>query len=258
MSGMALPTMKARLRAGETLVGTFVNLGSPLAVEACGVAGFDWVLIDLEHGGGHEAALVGQLHAAAVTGTHALVRVERADRSRAGRPLDLGAEGIMFPRIDTVDQARAAVACLRYGPEGDRGVATYNRACRFGTYPAAISEAAHRTLGIVQIESPAAVHEAEAIAALDGVDALFVGPGDLSQAMGRFGAFGDPEFRAALEHVVAAAEGAGKAAGILVSRPDQVAGALADGFRMIGVGSDSTLLVQAAQLAVDAGRDSRA
>jgi 2-keto-3-deoxy-L-rhamnonate aldolase RhmA len=247
--------MRQRLRDGETLIGTFLNLGSPLAAEACCVAGLDWVLVDLEHGGGHEAALLGQLQAAAVHGTHAIVRVEQALRPRAGRALDLGAEGVMFPRIDSADEARAAIRHLRY--DGDRGVATYNRACRFGTDPGAIADADARVLGVVQVESPAAVAAAEEIAALDGVDVLFVGPGDLSHAMGCFGRLDDPGFRAALARVVSAAEGAGKAAGILVSRADQVAGALEDGFRMVGVGSDSTLLVQAAQAAVAAAAAAR-
>lgn len=248
MTGVRV-TMKQRLRDGETLLGTFLNLGSPLATEACCIAGLDWVLVDLEHGGGHEAALAGQLQAAAVHRTHALVRVEQATRPRAGRPLDLGAEGIMFPRIDTVDEARAAIGHLRYG-DGDRGIATYNRACRFGTDPGAIAQADAQVLGVVQVESPAAVAAAPDLAALDGVDVLFVGPGDLSHAMGCFGQLDDPGFRAAVRRVVDAAEAAGKAAGILVSRPDQVAAAQEDGFRMIGVGSDSTLLVQAAQAAV--------
>jgi 2-keto-3-deoxy-L-rhamnonate aldolase RhmA len=246
--------MKARLAAGETLVGSFANLGSPLAVEAMGLAGLDWVLVDLEHGGGHEAALVGQLHAAAVSGMHALVRVEAAQRARAGRALDLGAEGVMFPRLDTVDEARAAIRLLRYQPEGDRGVATYNRACGFGTKPEAIDTAAERVLGIVQIESPAAVDAAEGIARLDGADVLFIGPGDLSHAMGIGGQFDHPEFRGAVERVVAAAESAGKAAGILVGSGAGLPGAVDDGFRMIGVGSDSTLLAQAVGAVMAAAR----
>lgn len=249
---MARVTMRARLGAGETLIGAFANLGSALAVEALGVAGFDWVVIDLEHGGGHEADLVGQLHGAAAGGSHALVRVESLELSRAGRALDLGAEGIMFPRVDGPEHARAAIAATRYPPAGARGVATYNRACAFGTRPDAIDEAAGGTLGVVQIESPAAVAAAEAIAATDGVDVLFIGPGDLSHAMGIRGAFGDPAFREAVARVVAAADGAGKAAGILLGAADQVPAALADGFRMIGVGSDSSLLVQAARTAARA------
>jgi 2-keto-3-deoxy-L-rhamnonate aldolase RhmA len=254
---MSAAPMKARLRAGETLVGSFANLGSALAVEALGLAGMDWVLIDLEHGGGHEAALAGQLHAAAVTGTHALVRVEAPERARAGRALDLGAEGVMFPRIDSVDAAREAIGLLHYPPAGERGVATYNRACGFGTRPEAIDQAGERVLGVVQIESPSAVEAAEGIAALEGVDVLFVGPGDLSHAMGIRGRLEDPAFRSAIERVVAAAETAGKAAGILVGQPEQVRAAAADGFRMIGVGSDSTLLVQRAGAVAAAGREVR-
>jgi 2-keto-3-deoxy-L-rhamnonate aldolase RhmA len=245
-------TMKERLAAGETLLGAFSNLGSPLAVEALGVAGFDWVVLDLEHGGGHEADLVGQLHGAAAGGLHALVRVESLERARAGRALDLGADGVMFPRVDGRDDARSAISALRYPPAGTRGVATYNRACAFGTRPQAIDEAAGRVLGVVQIESPAAVAAADEIAATDGVDVLFIGPGDLSHAMGIRGAFGDPAFRAAVTRVIAAAEGAGKAAGILLAGADKVAGAIDDGFRMIGVGSDSSLLVHAATAAARA------
>jgi 2-keto-3-deoxy-L-rhamnonate aldolase RhmA len=256
MTGAA--TMKARLAAGETLVGAFANLGSAMAVEALGVAGMDWVVIDLEHGGGHEAALLGQIHGAIAGGLHPLVRVESLERPRAGRALDLGAEGIMFPRVDGPGDARTALAGMRYGPDGERGVATYNRACAFGTRPEAIDEAAGRVLGVVQIESPAAVEAAEAIADTDGVDTLFVGPGDLSHAMGIRGQLGHPDFRAAIEHVVTVAEAAGKAAGILVGRPDQVVAAAVDGFRMIGVGSDSTLLVQAASAAVEAAHALRA
>jgi 2-keto-3-deoxy-L-rhamnonate aldolase RhmA len=252
---MSSPTMKARLAAGETLVGAFANLGSPLAVEAMGLAGLDWVLIDLEHGGGHEAALIGQLHAAGGAGIHALVRVEAAERARAGRALDVGAEGVMFPRVDTLDEARAAIRLLRYGPDGDRGVATYNRACGFGTRPEAIDEAAGRILGVVQIESPEAVEAAQDIARLDGVDVLFIGPGDLSHAMGIRGELDHPAFRSAVARVVAAAAAAGKAAGILVGSAAALPGAAEDGFRMIGVGSDSTLLVQGAGAVVAAARD---
>lgn len=246
------PTFRERLRGGETLVGTFLNLGSGLAAEACALAGLDWVLVDLEHGGGHEAALAGQLQAAQGAGAHALVRVESLERARTGRALDLGAEGVMFPRVDSVGDARSAIAHLRYPPAGDRGVATYNRAAGFGSRPGAIAEADERICGVVQIESPAAVEAAAGIAELDGVDVLFIGPGDLSHSMGRFGALEDPEVRAAFAHVVEVAGAAGKAAGILVPAPERVEAARADGFRMIGVGSDSTLLLQAARRAAEA------
>jgi len=124
--------LRDRLRAGEATLGTFLNLGSPLAAEACALAGFDWLLVDLEHGAGGEDALVGQLLAAAAHDVPVIVRVETAERIRAGRVLDSGAAGVMFPRLDTRAEVIEALAHLRFPPEGDRGVATYNRACGFG------------------------------------------------------------------------------------------------------------------------------
>jgi 4-hydroxy-2-oxoheptanedioate aldolase len=120
--------------------------------------------------------------------------------------------------------------------------------------PDALTRAAGRTVGIVQIESLDAVRDAEEIAAIEGIDVLFVGPSDLSYSMGRFRRFDDPEFRGALEHVVSAAEGAGKAAGIMVAGPEGIKAATDDGFRLIAVGTDISLLVQGARAAVAALR----
>lgn len=251
------PTMKARLAAGETLFGTFLALGSPLAAEVCGVAGMDWLLIDLEHGGGHEADVVGQLQGIDAAGVHGLVRVEDLARPRAARVLDLGAEGIMFPRIDGVEQARTAVGYLRFPPEGVRGIATSTRSARFGTFQEAITQASERTLGVIQIESPAAVEAAADIAALDGVDVLFVGPNDLSYALGHWGQLDHPEVRAAFETVVAAAESAGKAAGTM-TRPNTIEQAVADGFRMIAIASDGALMSWGVQNALQVAKGARA
>lgn len=236
------------------LVGTFLNLGSPLAAEICGVAGLDWVLVDLEHGTVHEADLLGQLYGGIAGGVPVFVRVESAARERVGRPLDQGAAGVMFPRIDGPREAAEAISHLRYPPEGDRGVATYNRACRFGTYNEEISGANEHVLGIVQIESAESVAAAAEIAALDGVNVLFIGPGDLSHAMGRFGEVEHPDFLAACRSVVGAADAAGATAGILVPDPDRIEWAIGLGFRFIGVGSDSTMLLKAARGAVSAAR----
>jgi 2-keto-3-deoxy-L-rhamnonate aldolase RhmA len=246
-------TLKARFAAGETLFGTFLALGSPLAAEACGVAGMDWLLVDLEHGGGNEADVVGQLQGIAAGGTHSLVRVESDERARAARVLDLGAEGIMFPRIESVEQARRVVTYLRFPPDGVRGVATSTRSCRFGAFPEAIEQASERTLGVIQIENPAAVAAADEIAALDGVDVLFVGPNDLSFAMGLWGQLDHPELRAAFETVVAAAESHGKAAGTM-ARPNTVEQAVADRFRMIAIASDAALMSAGVKAALEAGR----
>jgi 2-keto-3-deoxy-L-rhamnonate aldolase RhmA len=249
-----MSTLKARFAAGETLFGTFLALGSPLAAEACGVAGMDWLLVDLEHGGGNEADVVGQLQGIAAAGAHSLVRVESDERSRAARVLDLGAEGIMFPRVESVEQARQAVTYLRFPPDGVRGVATGTRVCRFGTFIEAIEQAAERTLGVVQIESPAAVAAADEIAALDGVDVLFVGPNDLSFAMGLWNQLDHADVRQAFETVRAAAERHGKTAGIM-ARPNTIERAVEDGFRMVAVASDAALMAAGVQAAVKTGRE---
>jgi len=157
----------------------------------------------------------------------------------------------MLPRLETVDEVRAAVAHLHYPPRGDRGVATYNRACRFGLDPGALGRANDEVLGIVQIESRRAVSNAEEIAAVDGVDVLFVGPRDLSHDLGVPGQIDAPVFVEALDQVRSAAQKHGKACGLLVSDGAAAAVKMAEGWTFITIGSDSTLLAAAvaAQLA---------
>lgn len=241
--------LRARIRSGEATIGTFLNLGSPLAAEACALAGFDWLLADLEHGGGGEDSLIGQLLAAETHRVPVIVRVESHERIRAGRALDLGAGGVMFPRLDTDEQAVLAVTHLRYPPKGDRGVATYNRACGFGMRLDNLDTANDSILCVVQIESARALENVEAIAMVDGVDVLFVGPRDLTSALGVAGRFDAPEYREALARVVAAARSAGVAAGILVADSEHAAAFLREGFRFVAVGSDSTFVAAGAHAA---------
>jgi 2-keto-3-deoxy-L-rhamnonate aldolase RhmA len=248
------PTTRERLAAGETLVGTFLGLGSAVAAEACGSAGLDWVLVDLEHGAAGEESLAPQLLGTRAAGVHGLVRVATAERIRACRALDLGAEGVMFPAIESAEQARECVAALRHSPAGTRGVAGYHRGAGYGLDPDAVADQDARTLGIVQVESPAAVEAAPEIAAVDGVDVLFVGPSDLSYAMGIPRQIEHPDFRAAVERVVEATRASGKAAGIMVSTPEAIRGAAADGFRMIACSSEMGLMVDAVQRVVQAAR----
>jgi 2-keto-3-deoxy-L-rhamnonate aldolase RhmA len=239
--------MKARLAAGETLFGTFLTLGSPFAAESLGMLGWDWLLVDLEHGGGDESKLVGQLMGCRAAGVHALARVESDVRGRSARALDLGVEGIMCPQVNSPEQAEAWASVLHYGPQGSRGIALFHRGASYGTDPDAIEHAGERTLGIAQIESPEAVEAVEEIAAVPGIDVLFVGPSDLSYSMGIFREFDHPTFRAAIERVNEAARAAGKATGIFLTAVDQVQPALDDGFRMIGLGSDGGFMMNAAR-----------
>jgi 4-hydroxy-2-oxoheptanedioate aldolase len=240
--------LHARLRAGETLYGTFAGLGSPVATELVARAGFDWLIIDLEHGVGTESELLANLHAVGTTRAAALVRPQSAERLRIGRALDLGAHGIMVPRIDRPEQAREAVSYLRYPPDGTRGVALSTRGAGLGELGhAALRSINAHILGIIQIESPSAVEGAAEIAAIDGVDVLFVGPADLSHSLGVPGSFTDPGYLAALERVARAAEDAGKAAGILLRDASALARHRDLGYRFIGLGSDSAFIADGAR-----------
>jgi 2-dehydro-3-deoxyglucarate aldolase/4-hydroxy-2-oxoheptanedioate aldolase len=240
-------SLKAKLRSGEPTLGTFLSLGSPLAAEACAAAGFDWVLVDLEHGAGDEQILTGQVLAAAAHGVPAIVRVETAERIRSGRVLDAGAAGVMFPRLDSAEEAAEALRHLRYPPAGDRGVATYNRSCGFGLDLGALDTANDAVIGIIQIETLSALDSVEAIAATPDVDVLFVGPRDLSHALGVPGRFDAPTYRTALSRVLAAARDAGVAAGVLAANRAAAEAAVADGFTFVVVGSDANLLAMAAR-----------
>ncbi len=246
------PSFRQRVRARTPLLGTFLNLGSPLAAEACAIAGYDWLLVDLEHGGRGEEAMLGQLLAGAAHGVPVLVRVETPDRIRAGRVLDAGAAGVMFPRIDTAEGVAEAVRHLQYPPQGDRGVATYNRSCGFGLVPGSLDTSGERIVSVIQVESEAAVRAVDAIAAIPGVDVLFVGPRDLSHDLGVPGAFGDPTFQAALDRVSGAAAAAGIAAGILAGSAEAALRYVDAGFTFVAVGSDSTSLATSARDVVSA------
>ncbi len=248
--------LRSRLAAGDTLFGTFVNLGSPLATELIARAGFDWLLLDLEHGAGTEADLLANLHAIGATPTAALVRPASGERLRIGRALDLGAHGIMVPRVDLPEEAREAVSFMRYPPDGVRGVALVTRGAGLGALGHGDVRAVNeRLLGIIQIETPSAVEHAAEIAAIDGVDVLFVGPTDLSHSLGVPGAFDDPIYLDAISHVVAVAEAEGKAAGILLRNAASLQRHRDLGFRFIGLGSDGAFVVDGAAAILSGTRD---
>jgi 2-keto-3-deoxy-L-rhamnonate aldolase RhmA len=237
--------LRRRIAAGEATVGTFLGTASPVVAEVCAAAGADWLLLDLEHGSGGEEQVRSVVPATGGYGVPTVVRVESAARIRIGRVLDLGAAGVMLPRLDTAVEVEEAVRHLRYPPDGDRGVATYNRACRFGLDPGALDRAADEILGVAQIESARAVEEVDKIAAIDGVDVLFVGPRDLSHDLGVPGNLTAPVYLAALDRVRAAAGQHGKACGLLVADGGAAAARRVEGWTFIAVSSDSVLLAAA-------------
>ena len=241
--------MVERLRNGETLIGTFANLGNALSAEICGLAGFDWVLVDLEHGAGTESELPAQLQALGTTPTSGLVRVESHERSRIVRALDAGAAGVMAPRVDSADQARAIVRATRYPPAGSRGVALMNRGAAFGARAGMFSDTDDLVLVIVQIESVDALEAVDEIAAVEGVDVLFVGPSDLSQVLGCFGRFDDPAYVDSVQTVAKACRAAGKTAGVLAGSAGDAERYLRLGYRFVGVSGDGGFLAKAAAAA---------
>ena len=248
-------TFRERLRAGELLVGCFLNTGSPVAAEICAGSGFDWVLIDLEHGSGTEADLLPLLQAVSGTAATPLVRVEACERPRFTKALDLGAEGVMVPRVDGADDARRAASFLRYAPAGVRGVALLNRAAGFGAHGRELVETFNeRVVGVVQIETERAVEEADAIAAVDGVDCLFLGPADLTHALEIFLQGDHPLYANAVETVRAAAARHGKATGVLVRDAAEFQRYCDLGFTLIAFGSDTSFLAGAARAAVESVR----
>jgi 4-hydroxy-2-oxoheptanedioate aldolase len=223
-----------RVRGGESVVGTFLNLGSPLAAEICARAGFDFAVVDLEHGAGTEAELIPTLQALGSCG--AIVRVESAERPRVQRALDAGADGIMVPRVGSAADAVVAVAATRYPPRGTRGVAYMNRGADFGAGAPEVD-----VLVAIQVETRGAVDEAREIAGIEGVDVLFVGPADLGAALGTSDL--------PLDAIVDAARAEGKAAGLFTRTREDAQRALERGFRFVTVGADSFFLAKAARVA---------
>lgn len=227
--------------------GTFLNLGSATAVEIAADTGFDWLLLDLEHGSGSAADLRTQLLACRGSSAAPIVRIRSVDPDTVKFVMDSGAAGVMFPYVSTVEAAKNAVRCMKYPPTGERGVAGAIRATNYGrSWPDYFSTANANTLVVVQIETPEAVEAAPEIAAIDGVDVLFVGPLDLSVNLGCPGDFSPPEFVDALKAIVDACEKHGKVPGIL-TKPGFERQHIDLGFRFVAIGSDSLSVVSGMQ-----------
>jgi 2-keto-3-deoxy-L-rhamnonate aldolase RhmA len=240
--------LRERVLNRELLFGTFLNLGSSLTAEIAGRAGFDWVLVDLEHGAGNRQELLYQLQAIESTPAVPFVRIAWNDPIRFKQVLDLGASGIMVPYVQTADEARRAVAAMRYPPAGNRGVAVMNRACAFGPgFDEYFRAASSSLVAILQVETAETIRNIEQIAAVDGADVLFIGPMDLSVGLGIAQQWSHPDLREALGKVVKACKKFGKAAGIIVMNEGQIEQALADGFTVLAYSSDSAVVVKGLQ-----------
>jgi 4-hydroxy-2-oxoheptanedioate aldolase len=235
--------LRERIRRGDELLGVFLQVGSPVIAEIAGSAGFDWVLVDLEHGAGSEAELLHQLQALAITGTASIVRAESATRLRIGRALDLGAAGVMVPQVNDVQTAKTVTSWLRYPPEGVRGVALSARGAGYGTAGHGdIGRLNESVVSMLQIETNHAVDVVDDIASVDGVDVLFVGPSDLSHSLGVPGNFDAPAFTDALQRISDAAQRHDRALGVHIPNVAELERYRALGFSVISIAGDGTTL----------------
>jgi 4-hydroxy-2-oxoheptanedioate aldolase len=223
-------------------LGSWVTSGSPTVAEAMGHCGFDFLVVDMEHSPIDIADAVALLRAIAGTAAQPLVRLAWSDQVMVKRVLDAGARTLMFPFIQTVQEARAAVSYTRYPPEGTRGVAGIHRASRYGRANDYFKTANNDIAVVLQLETPEAIDRLPQIAAVPGIDALFVGPGDLSAAMGRIGEVGHPEVQALIAKAAHAAHAAGKAIGIVGGNPDMLGRFLGYGYDWVAVASDIALM----------------
>jgi 2-dehydro-3-deoxyglucarate aldolase len=238
--------LKRALQRSQVQLGLFCSLASSMAAEVLGGAGVDWLLIDCEHGPNDIGSVVSQLQALAQFELEPLVRVPSDDDTLITQLLDAGARSLMTPNVSTATQAEALVAGMRYPPRGVRGFASRNRANGFGRNTQYATTSEEQLLLAVQVESPEAVANAGAISAVEGVDVVFVGPGDLAAHLGHVGRPEAEPVQRAIRQVLSAAKDSNKAAGIWAPDPEGARRYIDLGFRMIATGSDVGLLVSAA------------
>lgn len=203
-------SLKARIRAGETLYGAFIMIPSPSIVEMFGYAGFDFVILDREHGPAGLETLEHELRAAEASGPHALVRIPSRMAWEVLSVLDAGATGLVVPHVKTAEEARAIVQAAHYPPLGKRGIATTARAGRHGLVSLKdhLQRAAENTIVMVQIEDAEALPHVQEILSTPGVDAVFIGPADLAMSLGHPGEFSHPEVASAINRIIEAAKNA--------------------------------------------------
>lgn len=235
--------VKRKLREGAPVVGCFVGIPSPEVVEICGYVGFDYVMIDAEHGPMTTESAYHMVLAAEASRTTPFIRVPHNDAPTILRHLDIGAAGVMVPQVNSVDEARAVVEAVKYHPHGRRGLAP-TRAADYGlrtTLRDYTVNANDETLVIVQIENIAAVPHVAEISRVPGVDVLFVGPSDLAQSMGYPGQLDHPEVLETIEQICAGCRGSEAVLGTIAGTAEATNRLVERGFRMIGASASGLL-----------------
>ncbi len=244
--------VKRALREGRPTVGSWLHLCSGIGAEIMSRAGFDWLLIDMEHGHGDYQTLLTQLQAIEGSETIPVVRVQWNDPAVIKRVLDLGAYGVMIPWVADHGEAVAAVRAAKYSPQGIRGIAGSHRAGGYGRHATEYWRRANdEILVVVQVETPTAVTDIDAIVQVPGLDVVFIGPGDLSTALGHMGDAAHPDVQAAFARVEKAAKARGVALGNITRSWEQARELYARGYQFLTLCSDTTLLTRGSQEILD-------
>ncbi len=246
---------KRALAERRLQIGLWSQLTTGISAEVLAGAGFDWLVIDTEHAPNDVASVLAQLQAMEGGTASAVVRVAWNDMVQIKRMLDIGAQTLLIPYVQTAQEAEQAVAFSRYPPLGVRGVATCHRANRYGRVHEYALRAADETCVLVQVETRLALDNIEAIAGVDGVDGLFFGPSDLAASMGHLGRPAHPEVQAAMIDGMRRCRDAGKPAGILTAVEADVRRFVEEGFVFVAVGSDIALLAREAETLAAKYRD---
>jgi len=238
-------TFKQALAEPRERIGLWLGLADPYAAELCATAGFDWLLIDGEHGPNDLRSMLGALQAVAPYPAHPVLRIPHGDTALIKQVLEIGATTLLVPMVESAAQARELVRATRYPPRGvGSGLA---RSSRWGAYPGYLHEADEGICLLVQVETAAALAQLDEIAAVDGVDGVFIGPADLSASMGHLGQPGHPDVRQAIDAAIARILAAGKAPGILAVDEAVARHCIGLGARFVAVGVEATLLARAAR-----------
>jgi 2-dehydro-3-deoxyglucarate aldolase/4-hydroxy-2-oxoheptanedioate aldolase len=230
--------------------GSWLMSATPTTAEAMGWAGFDFLVVDLEHAPLENAQAIAHLRAIAATPARAVVRIAETNAQLIKRALDIGAQTLMLPFVQSAAEARAAARASLYPPQGIRGVAAMHRASRYTTDTDYFATANARRTLIAQIETPQAAAELEAIAAVDGIDALFVGPADFAASMGHLGRIAAPEVQTELARLAQRCRAASIPCGTVAPNVEQARKCLAYGYDFVAIASDLGFMMGAARSAL--------
>jgi 4-hydroxy-2-oxoheptanedioate aldolase len=233
---------KHAIAAGRLQIGLWCSLCSNIAADIVRDSGFDWLLLDTEHSPNEIPDLLAQLQAVDGGPATAIVRPAWNDIVLIKRCLDIGAPALLVPYVQNPAEARSAVAAVRYPPRGVRGVAAASRASRYGRVADYLKKADSEICLLVQVETRSALEELEAIATVEGIDGVFIGPSDLSASLGHVGNPAHPEVQNALQDAVTRLKAVGKPAGILTGNEDEIRRYIGWGYTFVAVGSDVGLL----------------